>query len=238
MSRRRKNGNTIHENGNGKPINRLPSTNSKQLHKELKPKTDNQAEYIRAMVDSDITICTGPAGTGKTACAVGLACGKLVRGEVEHIVITRPVMETGRTGLGYLPGSMIEKIHPYLVPILEEMQIYLGKTRTELFLTTGKIKIVPLEYMRGYNFHNSFIILDEAQNATLSQIKMFITRIGTDSTVVMAGDIQQSDLYDDNIGLKVCVDKLNDIRGVSIVTLTTEDIIRNSIISKILAKLE
>ena len=228
MSRKRKNG-----NGNGNTI----QTNSNQLHKELKPKSDGQHEYIRAMVESDITICIGPAGTGKTACAVGLACDYLVRDRVDQIVITRPVMETGRQGLGFLPGTMVEKIHPYLVPILDEMNIYLHKPRVDLFMQNGKIRIVPLEYMRGYNFHQSFIILDEAQNATLSQIKMFLTRIGRDSTVVMTGDIEQSDLYEDQMGLKVCIERLADTRGVSIVRLTTADIIRNDIIARILAKL-
>jgi len=232
MSRKRKNGND--SNGNGNHI----QTNSNQLHKELKPKSDGQHDYIRAMAESDITICIGPAGTGKTACAVGLACEHLVKDKVEQIVITRPVCETGRTGLGYLPGTMVEKIHPYLVPILDEMHIYIGKTRTDLFMQNGKIRIVPLEYMRGYNFHQSFIILDEAQNATLNQIKMFLTRIGRGSTVVMTGDIGQSDLYDEDMGLKVCLSRLDDTRGVSIVALTTEDIIRNSIIARILAKLE
>lgn len=228
MSRKRKNG-----NGNSNNI----QTNSNQLHKELKPKSEGQHEYIRAMAESDITICTGPAGTGKTACAVGLACDYLVRDRVEQIVITRPVRETGRQGLGFLPGTMVEKIHPYLVPILDEMNIYIGKTRTDLFIQNGKIRIVPLEYMRGYNFHQSFIILDEAQNATLSQIKMFLTRIGRDSKVVMTGDIEQSDLHDDEMGLKTCLNRLDNTRGVSLVALTTKDIIRNDIIARILSKL-
>lgn len=235
MSRKRKNGSNGNGNGNGN--GHSPQTNSNQLHKELKPKSDGQHDYIRAIVDTDITICTGPAGTGKTACAVGVACGKLVRGEVEQIIITRPVMETGRTGLGYLPGDALQKMYPYLIPVIEEMKIYLGKTRVDLFMQTEKIRIVPLEYMRGYNFHQSFIILDEAQNATLSQIKMFLTRIGRDSIIVMTGDIEQSDLYDDNMGLKICLTKLVDTPGVSIVQLTTKDIIRNDIIARILQKL-
>jgi phosphate starvation-inducible PhoH-like protein len=230
MSRKHKND----TNGNGQ----LPATNSNKLHKEFKTKSDGQHDYVRAIVESDIVFCTGPAGTGKTACAVGLACEYLVKGKIENIVISRPVMETGRTGLGYLPGTFMEKIHPYLVPILDEMNLYLGKARTDLFLKNETIRIVPLEYMRGYNLHNSFIILDEAQNATLSQIKMILTRIGRESKLVINGDLDQSDLYDADMGLHVCLDKLNDVRGVSIIQLSDVDIIRNSIISRILEKLK
>lgn len=212
-------------------------TNSNKLNREFKPKTDGQYDYIRCIAESDIVVCVGPAGTGKTTCAVGLACEYLLTGKVDQIVITRPVMETGRTGLGFLPGSMESKIHPYLIPILDEMNIYLGKARMDLFLTSGKIRIVPLEFMRGYNLNQSFIIVDEAQNATLSQIKMCLTRIGRNSKIVLAGDIEQSDLYDDQMGLITCLEKLKDTKGVSIVKLSTLDIVRNDIISRILAKL-
>ena len=206
-------------------------------NKEFQPKTNGQEEYVRSIIESDITFCTGPAGSGKTACAVGIGCEHLLKDKFNQIVITRPVVETGRNGLGYLPGDMENKIHPYLVPILDEMHIYLGKHRTEYFTQSGKIRIVPLEYMRGYNFHRSFIILDEAQNATLNQIKMLLTRIGRHSTVVVTGDLSQSDLSEEHMGLKVCIDKLKSVRGVAIVELTHQDIVRNGIISRILEKL-
>jgi phosphate starvation-inducible PhoH-like protein len=220
---RRKNDN----NGNGKP----------KGNKDFETKTRGQEEYVRAISESDITFCTGPAGTGKTACAVGLACDYLKREKVNTIVVTRPIVETGRQGLGFLPGTMEEKIHPYLVPIMDEMYMYLGRENTRNKIACGDIRIVPLEVMRGYNFHRSFIILDEAQNATIDQLKMLITRIGRHSKVVITGDISQSDLYDEQIGLKVCLKKLVDIKGVSICELTHADIYRNSIISKILEKL-
>ena len=230
MSRKRKNGN----NGNINPI----QTNSKQVHKELKPKTENQADYIRAMIESHITICAGPAGTGKTACAVGLACEHLVQEKIEQIIVTRPVIETGRQGLGYLPGDIATKMHPYIIPVVEELDIYLGKVRRELFMTNGKIKIEPLEYMRGRNFHQSFIILDEAQNATIKQVKMLLSRIGRGSTVVLTGDTDQSDLFEDTMGLKLCLDRLPNTRGVSIINLTTDDIVRHDIIARVLEKLK
>ena len=233
MSKKRRNNSNNNHNGNGQT-----KVNSYKIQKDFKAKTDGQIDYVRAIVESEVVFCTGPAGTGKTACAVGLACEHLTQNKVANIVITRPVMETGRTGLGYLPGSMENKIHPYLVPILDEMKIYLGKYQTELLIENNTIRIVPLEYMRGYNFHQSFIILDEAQNATLSQLKMVLTRIGRGSTIVITGDMKQSDLFEDQMGLITCLDRLHDVRGVSIVKLTEKDIVRNGIISRILAKLE
>ena len=227
MTRKRKNG-----NGNN---GQYTSTN--KINKEFKAKTDGQAEYVRAMIESDITICTGPAGTGKTACAVGLACEYLQRDKVQYIVVCRPVVETGRTGLGFLPGDMEQKIHPYMVPVLDEMYLYLGRANTENKQKSGYIRIVPLEYMRGYNLHNSFIILDEAQNATKKQIKMLMTRIGRDSKLVLAGDITQNDFNESITPLQICTERFVGVRGVSIVELHQEDIIRNKIIWRILEKI-
>ena len=205
--------------------------------KILKAKTKNQEEYIRTVKESDVTICIGPAGTGKTAVAVGLACEHLLDKRIEKIIVTRPVIESGK-GLGYLPGTFDEKIHPYLVPILEEMEHRLNKNRVRDYRESGLIEVCPLEYMRGRNFHNSFMILDEAQNATFDQLKMFITRIGWGSKAVINGDIDQTDLMDrDQGGLEEFVDRLEGVDGVGISTLTDDDIIRNSIISKILKAL-
>ncbi len=202
--------------------------------KALKPKTENQTEYIDIINENDVTFCTGPAGTGKTAVAVGLACDYLLDKRVEKIVVTRPVIESGR-GLGFLPGTFEEKIHPYLVPVLEEMQYRLNSNRVQAYREEGKIEVVPLEYMRGRNFHNSFIILDEAQNATFEQLKMFITRIGWDSKAVINGDIDQTDLVSrDQGGLEEFLERLEDVEGVGIAELTEDDIIRNKIISRIL----
>jgi phosphate starvation-inducible PhoH-like protein len=205
--------------------------------KQLKPKTKNQEEYIRAMVEADVVFCSGPAGSGKTSVAVGLACQYLIEEKIEKIIITRPVVESGR-GLGYLPGTFKEKIHPYLVPILEEMQMYLSPTEIKKFMDSNTIEIVPLEYMRGRNFHSCFMILDEAQNATMDQIKMFITRIGRCSKAAINGDVDQTDLPNDiRGGLIDCMDKLNDLDKIAIIELTDDDIIRNKIISSILSRL-
>ena len=202
--------------------------------KALKPKTKNQEDYIRLMSENDVTFCTGPAGTGKTAVAVGLACDYLLDKRVEKIIVTRPVIESGR-GLGFLPGTFEEKIHPYLVPVIEEMEYRLNTNRVQAYRDEGKIEVCPLEYMRGRNFHNCFMILDEAQNATFEQLKMFITRIGWDSKAVINGDIDQTDLLKkEQGGLEEFLDRLDGVSGVGIAELTEDDIIRNKIISKIL----
>ena len=202
--------------------------------KVLKPKTKNQEEYIKTIEKNDVTFCTGPAGTGKAAVAVGIACDYLLDKRVEKLVVTRPVIESGR-GLGFLPGTFEEKIHPYLVPVLEEMEFRLNTNRVQAYRDEGKIEVVPLEYMRGRNFHNCFVILDEAQNATFEQLKMFVTRIGWDSKAVINGDIDQTDLVKkDQGGLEEFLDRLSDVDGVGISELTEDDIVRNEIISRIL----
>lgn len=206
--------------------------------KTLVPKSRNQADYIRCVVENHVTLCTGPAGSGKTAIATGLACESLIRGDVSRIVITRPVIESGK-GLGFLPGSMIEKVNPYMIPIVEEMKQYLGDANVGNYRANNTIEICPLEYMRGRNFHNTFMILDEAQNCTFEQIKMFITRVGVGSKVIINGDTDQSDLPEyTKGGLAKFMSRLVDIDGVAICHLDNSDIVRNGIIPKILEKLK
>tara|TARA_R100001377_G_scaffold44302_2_gene25221 strand:+ start:163 stop:855 length:693 start_codon:yes stop_codon:yes gene_type:complete len=202
--------------------------------KSLKAKTKNQELYMGAIECNDVTLCTGPAGTGKTAVSVGIACDYLLDGRVDKIVVTRPVIEAGR-GLGFLPGTFEEKIHPYLVPVLEEMEYRLNSSRVQAYRDEGKIEVCPLEYMRGRNFHKCFMILDEAQNATFEQLKMFITRIGWDSKAVINGDMDQTDLMQsEQGGLDKLLYRLDEVDGVGIAELTEDDIIRNKIISRIL----
>ena len=206
--------------------------------RRLKPKTENQADYIRLMADNIVTMCHDPAGTGKTSVSVGLACEYLTEGKIKKIIITRPVVESSRKGLGYLPGSFKDKIHPYLIPVLEEMDLYLNSQQSKRFLDSDIIEIVPLEYMRGRNFHNAFMILDEAQNATFEQIKMFITRVGRDSKSVINGDLQQSDLSSNSsCDFHEIIKRLDKLENVGIMELTADDIIRNPIIGKIIDRL-
>jgi phosphate starvation-inducible PhoH-like protein len=206
--------------------------------KILRPKSINQENYIISMVENDVTICTGPAGSGKSSVAVGLACSWLLENKIEKIIITRPTVENGR-GLGFLPGNKDEKIHPYLVPILEEMEQYLGKMNLTKYREAGIIEMCPLEYMRGRNFHNCFMILDEAQNATFEQIKMFITRIGMYSRAVINGDADQSDLpHSIRGGLENVQQRLFGLQGIGTCQLEASDIVRNPIIGRILERLK
>jgi phosphate starvation-inducible PhoH-like protein len=208
------------------------------LRKKLKAKTPNQSKYIASMLKADVTFCSGPAGSGKTAVSVGLACQQILQNEVEKIIITRPVVESGRS-LGFLPGTLTEKVQPYLVPIVEEMKLYLGPVTYNSMRSSNTIEMCPLEYMRGRNFHGSFMILDEAQNATFEQIKMFLTRIGIGSKAVVNGDLDQTDLSGDAYGgLNSCISRLDNLDGVSICELDYSDIVRNDIISSILQRLK
>jgi phosphate starvation-inducible protein PhoH len=175
--------------------------------------------------------------THNTAIATGMACEALLRHDVDRIVITRPVIESGK-GLGFLPGNMLEKVNPYMVPIVEEMKLYLGD-QMNMLKANNTIEICPLEYMRGRNFHNTFMILDEAQNCTFEQIKMFLTRIGVGSKVIINGDTDQSDLPEyTKGGFKTLLNKLQDLDGVGIAILTNEDVVRNGIIPRILDRLK
>ena len=209
---------------------------TRQRRKILRPKTRNQEDYMGHIHKSDVTFCSGPAGSGKTSVSVGMACEYLIEKKVDKIIITRPVVESGR-GLGHLPGTLVEKINPYLIPILEEMNQYLTKNTVEAYRNKNIIELCPLEYMRGRNFHNCFMILDEAQNATFEQIKMFITRIGKESKAVINGDLRQSALGKQQGGLHTCMEKLVDVSGVGVCELDYSDIVRSDIVSKILIRL-
>jgi phosphate starvation-inducible protein PhoH and related proteins len=208
--------------------------------KTLEAKTDNQREYIRSIVENDVIFCSGPSGSGKSFIAAGIASQHLHRNNIEKVIITRPMVCAGEK-MGSLPGDVSEKIHPYLLPMNENFQYFLGPYYGEYCRASasGPPRIVhyPLELMRGSTFHNSYMILDEAQNCTFSQIKMFITRMGQGSKVLINGDTNQTDLREKS-GLDRCIKLLDGIEGVGIVTLGYEDIQRNGILGRILTALE
>lgn len=208
-----------------------------QLKRQLKPKTKNQAEYIRAIVENQITFVTGPAGCGKSMIATALSCEYILQGKVDKIIITRPIVEAGRSQ-GFLPGNILEKSMPYMIPIIDELNLSLDPVFVQALIREGRIEILPLAYMRGRNFHNSFVIADEMSNATKTELKLLLTRIGMNSKLIITGDLKQSDLplYEQG-GLDDCIKKLDNLEDIAIVKLYDEDIIRNPLIARILERL-
>jgi phosphate starvation-inducible PhoH-like protein len=215
-----------------------PKTKSK-----LKPKTENQAEFIRVVAEHTVNIVSGPAGTGKTKIAVAYGIEKLLVGDFKRLVITRPVVEAGEK-LGYLPGDFAAKIDPYLQPVYYELLQYLTKSQLQEFINNGtnyrgsqEIIIAPLAYMRGMNYHDAYMILDEAQNCTYEQLKLFMTRVGFHSKAVIVGDDKQSDLVAGKSGLQYWYEKLQGVEGVGTFRLQNVDIVRNPVIAKILSRI-
>ncbi len=207
-------------------------------HKPIRAKTPGQLQYVRAVRTSDITFCIGPAGTGKTYLAMAMACAALQRKEVGRIVLVRPAVEAGES-LGYLPGDLKEKIEPYLRPLYDALYEMLSPERFQRYTERGIIEVAPLAYMRGRTLNDSFIVLDEAQNTTSEQMKMFLTRMGFGSKVVVTGDITQIDLPSGKrSGLIVVQEILRDIPGISFVYLSEKDVVRHHLVQKIILAYE
>jgi phosphate starvation-inducible PhoH-like protein len=208
----------------------------KPKQNQLEAKTENQKKYIRSIIENEIIFCTGPSGSGKSFIASGIAAQQLLKDEIDTIIVTRPLVCTGKD-IGSLPGELNDKIKPYLQPMEENLKYFLGRDKFGLYFNTRRIRFEPLETMRGATFHNSFMILDEAQNCTLDQIKMFITRMGQFSKVIINGDNKQTDI-DRYSGLDTCVQKLSNVTGVGICRLEYNDIQRNGILGAVLYALE
>ena len=208
------------------------------LHSHKGPifaKTKGQKLYLKAVLKNDIVFAVGPAGTGKTYQAVASAVSSLKNKEVEKIVITRPAVEAGER-LGFLPGDLKEKVDPYLTPLYDALRYMLPKDKLKLYLESRTIEIAPLAYMRGRTLHNSFMILDEAQNATKMQMKMFLTRLGVTSKAIITGDITQIDLPPhDRSGLIDAINILRDVKGISFVEFDASDVVRHALIKKIIS---
>lgn len=216
----------------------IPEVRDVKFRNRLKPRTENQKELIKSIVENDVVFCQGLAGSGKTHIAVGMALEWLLSDKVGKVIITRPVVEAGER-LGFLPGTAEEKLHPYLLPILDEVNHFIEITDYIKLKNENKIEIVPLALMRGRNFHDAFIIADECQNASYDQLKMLITRIGNESRMVLTGDAGQSDLPRHIRGGFVdLIKNLDDVDGVGVAFLEACDIVRNPIIGRILDKLE
>jgi len=203
-------------------------------NKFIKVKNINQFKYLETIDDSTITFGVGPAGTGKTFLAVASAVKMYSENKIKKIVLTRPAVEAGER-LGYLPGDLSQKIDPYLVPLFDSLEYFFGNETLQYLIGKRNIEIVPLAYMRGRTLNDACIILDEAQNATISQIKMFLTRLGENSKMIITGDETQIDLNNRTFsGLKKTRKTLSAIDEVSVLEFENTDIVRNKIVSKIL----
>lgn len=200
--------------------------------KSIRPKTLGQKLYVDAIDEHTVVFGIGPAGTGKTYLAMAKAVQALQRKEVSRIILTRPAVEAGER-LGFLPGSLSEKIDPYLRPLFDALHDMLDPETVPKLMAAGTIEVAPLAYMRGRTLNDAFIILDEAQNTTAEQMKMFLTRLGFNSKMVITGDITQVDLPTGNSGLKAAVAALSNLEDMHFANLTSEDVVRHNLVAKI-----
>ena len=204
----------------------------------IRPKTLGQKEYLNAIRTNAITFGVGPAGTGKTYLAVAMAVKAFKAKDVSRIVLTRPAVEAGEK-LGFLPGDLQQKVDPYLRPLYDALFDMLGAETYQKYLERGNIEVAPLAYMRGRTLDDSFIILDEAQNTTREQMKMFLTRLGFGSKIVITGDVTQIDLPDDKVsGLKDAVRVLDGVKDIAICRLTAADVVRHALVQEIISAYE
>jgi len=205
----------------------------KTRRSDLRGRTPHQGEYLKAILEHDVTFGVGPAGTGKTYLAVACAVDALERDAVRRIVLTRPAVEAGER-LGFLPGDLAQKVDPYLRPLYDALYDLLGFDRTQKMFEKQAIEIAPLAYMRGRTLNHAFIILDEAQNTTPEQMKMFLTRIGFGSKAVVTGDVTQIDLQrGQKSGLVDAVNVLSSVRGIAFTRFTSADVVRHPLVGRI-----
>jgi phosphate starvation-inducible PhoH-like protein len=199
----------------------------------IKAKTDGQKRYMDAIIAHDLTLCTGPAGTGKTYLAVAAAAHMLKHNQARRIVLARPAVEAGER-LGFLPGDLQAKVNPYLRPLFDALNDMMDFEQVRRFMTNDVIEVIPLAFMRGRTLNESIIILDEAQNTTPSQMLMFLTRLGHDSKMIVTGDVSQVDLPEEQkSGLVDALEKLKGIKGIGLVELERGDIVRHRLVQNI-----
>lgn len=202
------------------------------------PKTETQRQYIEAMRNYDIVIGIGPAGTGKTYLAMAMAINALLKKQVSRIVLARPAVEAGEK-LGFLPGDMYEKVNPYLRPLYDALFDMIEAEKASKFIERGIIEIAPLAFMRGRTLNDSFIILDEAQNTTSEQMKMYLTRLGFNSKTVITGDVTQIDLPAGKLSGLIEAEKiLNDIEGIKVIYFSEKDVVRHKLVQEIVKAYE
>ena len=204
--------------------------------KTIKPKSEGQTRLIEAIDAKNLVLALGPAGTGKTYLAIAKAVEALESGKIGRIVLSRPAVEAGES-LGFLPGELEDKLAPYLRPLYDALSDRLSMKRVRSLITEGAIEIAPVGFMRGRTLNNAFVVIDEAQNCTYGQLKMLLTRLGWNSTMVVTGDPQQSDLLPELSGLGPVADKLATLPNVAVVRLADQDIVRHPLVAEMLGVL-
>lgn len=211
----------------------IDNKRDKKYVKNVQPRSDGQAELMKAIQEYSLSLAIGPAGTGKTYLAISAAVAALEKGEIERIVLSRPAMEAGES-IGYLPGDMHEKMAPYLRPLYDALGDRMGGKKVRQYIDDGTIEIAPIGFMRGRTLNNAFVVIDEAQNCTYGQLKMLMSRLGWHSTMVITGDPEQSDLLEGMSGLSDIAKRLEAIENIAVVRLTQSDIVRHPLVAELL----
>ncbi len=204
--------------------------------RRVKPRSEGQQLLMESIESTPVTLALGPAGTGKTYLAIAAAVKALDDGRIDRIILSRPAIEAGET-LGYLPGTLEEKMSPYLRPLYDALGERMGGKRLRQYMADGTIEIAPIAYMRGRTLNNAFVVIDEAQNCTYGQIKMLLTRLGWHSTMVITGDPDQTDLLPNVSGLSDIANRLNTLNDIAIVKLTHNDVVRHPLVACMLSVL-
>lgn len=224
----------IFDMGDWDPLDdQIDNNRDKKYIKKIKPRSDGQKELLECIEEFSLTMAMGPAGTGKTYLSIASAVDALEEGQVERIILSRPAMEAGES-LGYLPGDMHDKMAPYLRPLFDALGDRLGGKRVRQYMDDGTIEIAPVGFMRGRTLNNAFVVIDEAQNCTYQQLKMLLSRLGWNSTMVVTGDPDQSDLLDGMSGLADIINRLSHVKNIGIVRLSQEDIVRHPLVASML----